>query len=157
MLVVKFCTSKKHFDVMDIDKMVLGRNTRVGVKGEAISCVNAVLHYFSLCGLSSVIFHRFIFSCLTSFFSSIPSQYVSPLSSEDGGPHSYQHEGDVVIIVPPLNPSLDDDQEQGSPKTTDSTSKYRIQQIYWNSHNKIQPHLMKTDSKHEKELEYVST
>jgi len=53
--------------------------------------------------------------------SSIPSQYVSPLSSEDGGPHSYQHEGEVVIIVPPLNPSLDDDQEQGSPKTTDST------------------------------------
>jgi hypothetical protein len=33
----------------------------------------------------------------------------------------------VVIIVPPLNASLDDDQEQGSPKTTESTSKYRIQ------------------------------
>jgi hypothetical protein len=61
-----------------------------------------------------------------TFFSSIPSQYVSP-SSEDGGPQSYQNEGEVVIIVPPLNASLDDDQEQGSPKTTESTSKYRIQ------------------------------
>ncbi|GFG37998.1 hypothetical protein Cfor_01879, partial [Coptotermes formosanus] len=53
--------------------------------------------------------------------SSIPSQYVSPLSSEEGGSHSYQHEGEVVIIVPPLNASLDDDQDQGSPKTTEST------------------------------------
>ncbi|PSN52321.1 hypothetical protein C0J52_11409 [Blattella germanica] len=54
--------------------------------------------------------------------SSIPSQYVSPLSSEDGGPHTYQHEGEVVIIVPPLSASLDDnDQDQGSPKTTGST------------------------------------
>jgi hypothetical protein len=70
-----------------------------------------------------------LFPRLPSFFSSIPSQYVSPLSSEDGGPHSYQHEGEVVIIVPPLNASLDDDQEQGSPKTTESTSKYRIQHI----------------------------
>ncbi|XP_021914372.1 potassium voltage-gated channel subfamily KQT member 1 isoform X1 [Zootermopsis nevadensis] len=53
--------------------------------------------------------------------SSIPSQYVSPLSSEDGVSHPYQHEGEVVIIVPPLNASLDDDQEQSSPKTTEST------------------------------------
>ncbi|XP_069682884.1 potassium voltage-gated channel subfamily KQT member 1-like [Periplaneta americana] len=53
--------------------------------------------------------------------SSIPSQYVSPLSSEDGGSHTYQHEGEVVIIVPPLNASLDDEQEQGSPRTTEST------------------------------------
>jgi hypothetical protein len=40
--------------------------------------------------------------------------------------HPYQHEGDVVIIVPPLNTSLDDDQDEGSPKTTESTSEYMI-------------------------------
>jgi hypothetical protein len=40
--------------------------------------------------------------------------------------HSYQHEGEVVIIVPPLNTSLDDDQDEGSPKNTESTSKYII-------------------------------
>lgn len=74
---------------------------------------------------------RFIFLYFTSFVSSIPSQYVSPLSSEDGVSHTYQHEGEVVIIVPPLNASLDDDQEQSSPKTTESTSKYSSQ-IFWN-------------------------
>jgi hypothetical protein len=40
--------------------------------------------------------------------------------------HPYQHEGEVVIIVPSLNTSFDDDQDEGSPKTTDSTSKYII-------------------------------
>lgn len=72
----------------------------------------------------SIIWNRFISSCFICFLSSIPSQYVSPLSSEDGGIHPYQHEGEVVIIVPPLNTSLDDDQDEGSPKTTESTSKY---------------------------------
>jgi len=35
MLVVKICTNKKHFGLMDIDEMVRGRSTRVGVKGKA--------------------------------------------------------------------------------------------------------------------------
>ncbi|XP_067009259.2 potassium voltage-gated channel subfamily KQT member 1 [Anabrus simplex] len=53
--------------------------------------------------------------------SSIPSQYVSPISSDE----HYPHEGEVVIVVPPLNPAQDEaDAEQGSPRTTESTSMY---------------------------------
>ena len=50
----------------------------------------------------------------------------------------YQQEGEVVIIVPPLSASLDDnDQDQGSPKTTESTSeqnyiKYSAKFIFLN-------------------------
>lgn len=84
-----------------------------------------------MCMKMTLFFQRFICLYFISFVSSIPSQYVSPLSSEDGVSHPYQHEGEVVIIVPPLSTSLDDDQEQGSPKTTESTSKYS-RQTFWN-------------------------
>jgi hypothetical protein len=51
MLVEIICTSEEKFGLLSIDKMGLGRNTTVGVKGKASSAVIAVLHYTSFYGL----------------------------------------------------------------------------------------------------------
>ncbi|XP_046994725.1 potassium voltage-gated channel subfamily KQT member 4 [Schistocerca americana] len=51
--------------------------------------------------------------------SSIPSQYMSSALTVE----PYTHEGEVVIVVPPLNPNEEDHEiDFGSPKTTESTT-----------------------------------